>query len=56
MAESNINTVCDVIKCHVIFFVLRKLAFLSQKNDTILGNYKKFMLPENQLILRGKNV
>ena len=37
------------------FFFLLKLVFLSQKtkiyNDTILANYKKFVLPENQLIL-----
>ena len=46
---------CDVIKCHVINFVcLLKLVFLSQKtkiyNNTILANYKRFVLPENQLI------
>ena len=38
------------------FFFLLKLVFLSQKtkiyNDTILANYKKFVLPENQLILQ----
>ena len=38
------------------FFGLLKLEFLSQKtkikNDTILANYKRFVSPENQLILQ----